>query len=39
MSAGIVLFLVSVGILQHYQWGQWQRLEQNLTILFPSQLL
>ena len=39
MGAGIVLFLVSLGILQHYQWGQWQRLEQNLTVLFPSKLL
>jgi len=39
LSAGIVLFLVSLGILQHYQWGQWKRLEQNLTMLFPRKLL
>ncbi len=39
MSAGIVLFLVSFGILQRYQWGQWKRLERNLTLLFPSKLL
>ncbi|MEP6775930.1 MAG: hypothetical protein ABJA50_10075 [Chloroflexota bacterium] len=38
MSAGIVLFLVSFGILQRYQWGQWKRLERNLTLLFPSKL-
>jgi hypothetical protein len=39
MGAGIVLFLVSFGILQRYQWGQWKRLEQKLTILFPSKPL
>ncbi len=39
MSAGIVLFLVSLGILQRYQWGQWKRLEQKLTLLFPSKPL
>ena len=36
LSAGIGLFLVSWGILQHYQWGQWQRREQNLTLLFTT---
>jgi hypothetical protein len=35
MSAGIVLFLASVGIVQRYQWRQWKRLEQKLTLLFP----
>ncbi len=39
MGAGVVLFLVSFGILQYYQWGQWKRLEQNLTLLFPDRLL
>ena len=36
-SAGVVTFLVSLGIHQRYQWGQWRRLEQNLAALFPSQ--
>jgi hypothetical protein len=36
-SAGVVTFLVSFGIHQRYQWGQWRRLEQNLAALFPSQ--
>jgi hypothetical protein len=36
MSAGIVLFLASFGILQRYQWGQWKRLEQKLTHHFPN---
>ena len=39
MSAGIGLFLVSFGILQRYQWGQWKRLEQTLTSLFPRKPL
>ncbi len=39
MSAGIVLSLIGFGLLQHYQWGQWRRLEQNLTTLFPGKLL
>ncbi len=39
MSAGVVTFLVSFGILQRYQWLQWRRLEQKLTVLFPSQPL
>lgn len=29
-GAGIVTFLVSFGIHQRYQWGQWRRLEQDL---------
>jgi len=36
-SAGVVTFLVSVGILQRYQWRQWMRLGRNLPVLFPSQ--
>jgi hypothetical protein len=39
MSAGIGLFLVSLGILQRYQWGQWKLLEQKLTLLFPRKPL
>ncbi len=38
-SAGVVTFLWSFGILQRYQWLQWRRLEQKLTVLFPSQPL
>ncbi len=36
-SAGVVTFLVSFGLQQRYQWGQWRRLEQHLATLFPSQ--
>jgi len=36
-SAGVVTFLVSVGIHQRYQWRQWMRLGRNLPVLFPSQ--
>ncbi len=36
-SVGVVAFLVSVGIHQRYQWGQWMRLGRNLPVLFPSQ--
>jgi hypothetical protein len=36
-SAGVVTFLVSVGIHQRYQWRQWMRLGRNLPALFPSQ--
>ena len=36
-SAGVVAFLVSVGIQQRYQSGQWMRVERNLPALFPSQ--
>ncbi len=38
-SAGVVTFLVSVGIHQRYQWVQWRRLEQDLMVLFASQPL
>ena len=36
-SAGVVAFLVSVGIQQRYQSGQWMRVERILPALFPSQ--
>jgi hypothetical protein len=36
-SAGVVTFVVSVGIHQRYQWRQWMRLGRNLPVLFPSQ--
>jgi len=36
-SAGVVTFLVSVGLHQRYQWKQWMRLARNLPVLFPSQ--
>jgi MFS superfamily sulfate permease-like transporter len=32
-SAGVVIFLVSFGLYQRYQWEQWRRLEQNLAAL------
>ena len=36
-SAGVVTFLLSVGLHQRYQWRQWMRLGRNLPVLFPSQ--
>jgi hypothetical protein len=36
-SAGVVAFLVSVGIHQRYQWGQWMRQDQDIPVLFPGQ--
>ncbi len=36
-SAGVEAFLVSVGIQQRYQSGQWMRVERNLPALFPGQ--
>jgi len=36
-SAGVVTFLVSVGLHQRYQWRQWMRLGRNMPVLFPSQ--
>src|SRR5438552_12353475 len=36
-SAGVVAFLVSVGIQQRYQSGQWMRVERNVPALFPSE--
>jgi fatty-acid desaturase len=35
-SVGVVPFLVSLGIHQRYQWGQWMRLGRDLAVLFPS---
>ena len=35
-GAGVVAFLVSVGIHQRYQSEQWSRVERNLPVLFPS---
>ncbi len=36
-SVGVVTFLVSLGLHQRYQWGQWSHLEQDLSTLFASQ--
>jgi hypothetical protein len=36
-SAGVVAFLVSVGIQQRYQSEQWTSVNRNLPALFPSQ--
>jgi hypothetical protein len=36
-GVGIVVFLVSVGLHQRYQWEQGTRVERNLPVLFPSQ--
>ena len=35
-GAGVITFLVSFGILQRYQWGQWRRLEQDLAALVEA---
>ncbi len=35
-SAGVGTFLVSFGLYQRYQWGQWKRLEQNLAAIFEG---
>ena len=35
-SVGVVVFLVSVGLHQRYQWEQGTRVERNLPVLFPS---
>jgi len=35
-SAGVLTFLVSLGIHQRYQWGQWRRLEHDLAALFEA---
>lgn len=35
-SAGVVAFLLSVGLHQRYQW-QWMRLEHRLPVRFPRQ--
>jgi hypothetical protein len=36
-SAGVVVFLVSVGLHQLYQWRNWQQLGRDLPARFPSQ--
>jgi hypothetical protein len=36
-KTGGVIFLMSFGLHQRYQWGQWRRLEENLEALLPSQ--
>jgi hypothetical protein len=38
-GAGVVTFLVSFGLHQRYQWGQWRRLQRELPPLFPSKQL
>jgi hypothetical protein len=35
-SAGGLTFLLSFGLHQRYQWGQWSRLEQNLAALVEA---
>ena len=35
-SAGVLTFLVSLGLHQRYQWGQWRRLEQDLATLVEA---
>ena len=35
--AGVVAFLLSVGLHQRYQWGRWMQLDHNLPVLFPGQ--
>jgi hypothetical protein len=36
-TTGVVILLVSFGLHQRYQWGQWRRLEENLAALLPGQ--
>ena len=36
-SAGVVTFLLSVALLQRYQWRQWMRQARTMPVLFPSQ--
>src|SRR5438874_5242485 len=36
-SAGVVTFLLSVALLQRYQWRQWKRQARTMPVLFPSQ--
>jgi len=33
----IVTFLLSVALLQRYQWKQWMRQARSMPVLFPSQ--
>src|SRR5215469_5367877 len=35
-SAGVLTFLVSLGIHQRYQWGQWSRLQRELATLVEA---
>jgi hypothetical protein len=37
ISAGVVVFLVSIGLHQLYQWRNWLQLSRDLPIRFPSQ--
>ena len=36
-SVGVVVFLVSLGLHQRYQWKQFMHMERSLPVLFPSQ--
>src|SRR5215467_2956289 len=36
-GVGVVVFLVSLGLHQRYQWKQFMRMERSLPVLFPSQ--
>jgi hypothetical protein len=36
-SAGVLAFLVSVGLHQRYQFRKWAVLDRHLPVLFPSQ--
>jgi hypothetical protein len=35
-GAGVVTFLVSVGLHEHYQWRQWLQLGRDLPAIFPN---
>ncbi len=37
-SAGIVIFLLSIVLLQRYQWRQFMRLARAMPVFFPSQV-
>jgi hypothetical protein len=36
-SAGVVTFLLSMALLQRYQWRQWMHQARTMPVLFPSQ--
>jgi hypothetical protein len=36
-SAGAITFLLSMALLQRYQWRQWMRQARMMPVLFPSQ--
>ncbi len=36
-SAGVVAFLISLGLLQLRHWGQFQRIERRIPALFPNE--